>query len=238
MVLAALFAAVGATAATAQSVSQPVVHVEDSWTYKFTNTTKAGFHQDENVTTVRRVDSDAMLIAVKPLGSEQAPLERLINLDWSRSRSVNGVETVINRPVAFPMAPGKTWTVEFNEDNPNRQFKSELTHLDYKVIGWEDVTVPAGTFKALKVEAHGRWTAQVAPAVTAVTGARVDAQGAATVSQANRILPATVTGRIYKAFWYVPEVKRVVKSDEEMYSTNGERSEDVEGVLESYKVTP
>jgi hypothetical protein len=44
-----------------------------------------------------------------------------------------------------------------------------------------------------------------------------------------------VTGRLYKAFWYAPEVKRWVKSVEEYYSNGGVRNERYTQELESFK---
>lgn len=46
----------------------------------------------------------------------------------------------------------------------------------------------------------------------------------------------TVSGRTYKAFWYVPEVKRCVKSVEEYYAHGGVRSESYTSELESFKL--
>jgi hypothetical protein len=120
---------------------------------------------------------------------------------------------------------GKSWTVEYSEDHPNRQHLSEHLRNAYKVVGWEDVTVPGGTFHALKIEDDGDWNAIVAPAVAAVSGSRVDGQGSTAVVQTNRAITGPVSGRLYKAFWYVPSVKRWVKSVEEYYSANGTRNQ-------------
>jgi hypothetical protein len=164
------------------------------------------------------------------------PTEALIGADWSRFRSVNGKETVANRPFAFPLAVGKTWEVDYTEDNPNREHKREHVHHVYRVIGWEDVTVPAATFHAIKVEAEGTWTAVVPAAIAAVAGSKLDAQGATTVTQSARTGERTATGRTYKAFWYVPAVKRLVKSVEEYYDNNGVRNERYTNELVSFSV--
>ena len=31
--------------------------------------------------------------------------------DWSFVRNVNGKETTVNQPLAFPLSSGKTWTI-------------------------------------------------------------------------------------------------------------------------------
>jgi len=62
---------------------------------------------------------------------------------------------------------GKTWGLEFTDDHPNnKHHKSETRKLEYRVVGWEDVEVPAGKFKALKIEAEGSWSGEIAPRST------------------------------------------------------------------------
>jgi hypothetical protein len=51
-------------------------------------------------------------------------------------------------------------------------------------------------------------------------------------------LKMTASGRTYKAFWYVPEVRRWVKSVEEYYASSGVRNEKYTGELESFNLTP
>ena len=46
----------------------------------------------------------------------------------------------------------------------------------------------------------------------------------------------TVAGRTYKAFWYVPEVRRWVKSVEEYYGSGGVRNERYTDELESFQL--
>ena len=50
-----------------------------------------------------------------------------------------------------------------------------------------------------------------------------------------RASPVVATGRLYKAFWYVPEIGRWVKSDEEYYGSNGVRTQRFTSELESFK---
>lgn len=221
----------------AQSASEPAIVANDSWVYKHTTEKGTGFLQTRVEITVERSGNGSVVIASKPAGSNVAPVEVMTNDDWSRARSVNGHQTVVNKPFNFPLRIGKTWTVEYIENNPNRVHTSEHFTSHYKVVGWEDVTVAAGTFHALKIEADGDWQAAIAPAVTAGSTARVDAQGSIGVVATNRVQASTAEGRTYKAFWYVPEVKRWVKSVEEYYSSGGVRNERFSDELESYKVS-
>ena len=62
-------------------------------------------------------------------------------------------------------------------------------------------------------------------------------QGATTVTQTGKTSATTLTGRTYKAFWYVPAVKRWVKSVEQYYDPNGIRYERSGDELEGFKVS-
>lgn len=226
-----------ASGAQAQPVAARQVVPNDTWTYQHTAETRTGGWQQTRVeSTVVRVGSRAIALSNHLAGSTAPPVEQLTGLDWSRLRSVNGHETVVNRPLSFPLSIGKTWEVEYAKDHPNRQHSSERIKTTYKVVGWEDITVAAGTFRALKLEAEGEWAAAVAPAVSAMSSARVDAGGTASVVQTDKTSAAVFTGRTYKAFWYVPAVKRWVKSVEDYYDPNGVRYERSADELESFRV--
>jgi len=68
--------------------------------------------------------------------------------------------------------------------------------------------------------------------------ANVTNGGTTMVTQTHRTTPVQATGRIYKAFWYVPEVGRWVKSVEEYYSSADVRSQRFSSELESFKLSP
>ena len=93
----------------------------------------------------------------------------------------------------------------------------------------------AGKFRALKIESEGHWEAQIAPGQSVVQGAQTGQGDATMVTQVQSIAERQVTGRLYKAFWYAPEVKRWVKSVEEYYSNGGVRNERYTQELESFK---
>ncbi len=234
LALAGVFLAAGAQA---QSIGAPAVASNDSWTYQHTIEIGSRWQQENTVFTVTRASATEIALDLTQAGSTMPPREVLTGQDWSRHRSINGHETVVNQPFSFPLSVGKTWRVEYAEMHPNRQHSVEHWVTPYRVTGWEDVTVPAGTFHALKIEAEGQWSAVVAPAVSSMSGARVDAEGATTVIQSNRAGGAAISGRTYKAFWYVPSVKRWVKSVEEYYNANEVRTSRYTDQLQSYKVS-
>jgi hypothetical protein len=82
---------------------------------------------------------------------------------------------VFDPPVGFqwPMQVGKTWTSKHTVITPATG-RSVPLEVNWKVEAWEDVTVPAGTYKAYKVvttnnfgEVETRWTAPAAGIVLA-----------------------------------------------------------------------
>src|SRR3984957_11220598 len=234
----AIAAALCANIAYAQTAGQPVLQPQDTWTFRRTaETLPAVWHQLHFEGTVLRSSATTMLIQNKEVDSPTPPREILIDSDRSPFRSLGGKETVVHRPFTFPLSVGKTWDLEFTDDHPgNKNHKSETRQLKYRVVGWEDVEVPAGKFKALKIEADGTWSGEIAPRTTASVATQAGEQGTSAVAQTVKVAAETVTGRLYQAFWYAPEVKREVKSVEEDYDTNGVRNARFTNELESYKV--
>jgi len=219
--------------AWAEDLPQPKFSPGDSWVYREKAQQGDKTNESEVSVTVVRADGDDLLVSTKPVGSAGPAKQRMYHSDWSQFRGVNGVETVVYRPLAFPLAAGKTWKIEFTEMNPSPTHAREQFDIPFKVVGWEDVETPAGKFKALKIEAKGTWVADVMQAVrtnsTVAAGGGVVAQSAQNVVQGAR----RFEGRVYHAISYAPEVKRWVKSLDETYSSNG----DVTGTQESLLLT-
>jgi uncharacterized caspase-like protein len=102
--------------------------------------------------------------------------------------------------IAFPLEANATWShsLEFEvpAGSPYNYGNSYKVRVDtnYKVVGWEQVTVPAGTFWALKIERRG-WLNNL--------WQQPYLHGAA---------------QVRSTLWYSPEVKYVVKSIANRYS--------------------
>ena len=229
-----------AMAAPVDNVNAPAVKEGDSWTYQTTTEkTTSGWAQTRDVFKVTRVTSSSIYFTVQPNGSTQPPKELFAGLDWSRIRDIGGQETVVNKPLSFPLNVGKTWKLEYTEDHPsNKQHRSEKWTHQFTVIGYETVEVPAGKFQALKIECEGHWTAEIEPTKTVVQGAQTNAEGVSMSTQVANSAAGAKSGRTYKAFWYVPSIKRWVKSVEEYYSSGGVRTESYTGELASFEVNP
>jgi hypothetical protein len=232
-------AALFANIAFAQTAAQPMLQSQDTWTFRRTTETQPNvWRQMHFQGTVLRSSASTTLMQNREVDSPNPPREILIGSDWSSFRSLSGKETIVHRPFTFPMSVGKIWDLEFTDDHPNnKSHKSETRKLKYRVVGWEDVEVPAGKFKALKIEAEGSWSGEIAPRTTASTATQAGAQGTTAVAQTVNVTAETVTGRLYQAYWYAPQVKREVKSVEENYDTNGVRNARFTNELESYKVS-
>lgn len=222
----------------AQTIDAPQLKAGDTWVYSDTvQKGTRGWNNSTMVSTLEEIEGDRILIGTKRQGSTQPPSEQTFGLDWSRSRDVDGKQTVVNQPLDFPMKIGKKWEIGYTETNPpsNKAHSSETIHEIYRVAGWEGIQVPAGKFKAVKIEAEGQWTAVMARAAVGGTRTVATAGGVTAVSQAGRIDPRTVSGRLYKAFWYVPADKRFVKAVEEYYNANDVLSERYTEELVSFK---
>lgn len=220
----------------AASVPAPALQPGDTWTYVDTvETAPNGWRQSHDEIVVLRTTSDHIYFESKQAGSTQAARELIAGADWSRSRNVNGTETLVNRPLSFPLSSGKNWDVKYTELHPNVQHSSESFDTHFKVVGPETIEVAGGKFETIKVEAEGDWTAEVAPAQVASSMAIHNQAGATVVAQARNVAPVTATGRTYMAFWYAPDVGRWVKSVEEYYGSNGQRNQRFSSELESFK---
>ncbi|MCC8394957.1 hypothetical protein LJ656_20390 [Paraburkholderia sp. MMS20-SJTR3] len=223
----------------AQSAPAPGIKPGDSWVYATTiEKGPSGWNQSHNEVTVLRATSSHIYYESKIAGSTQPPRELIAGVDWSRERSVNGTETVVNRPFAFPLSAGKSWSVDYTEQHPNKVFASTKWSSQYRVVGTESIEVPAGKFDAIKIESEGDWHGQVEPHQTVTQATQVEQGDTAMITHAQKVGPVEVTGRTYKAFWYVPEVGRWVKSVEEYYGSNGVRNERYTSELESFKKGP
>ena len=233
-IVAAAIGLIFVSGAQAQDLAQPHFTPQDSWVYHQKIQKGDKVNENDVELSVVRSDSEDLLIGVKAAGSPRPPVESMYKPDWAKFRGVNGVETVTLRPLAFPLALGKTWTVSYVENNPNPQLVREAVDVVYKVAAWEDVTTPAGAFKTLRIEGKGNWIADMLPRIQ--TNAVVAKQGAAVAQSTQNVVQGAqkITGRIYHVVWYAPEVKRWVKSQDENFNSSGQASSREETELTAF----
>jgi hypothetical protein len=165
-------------------VPKPDVKVGDGWRYR------VSMH-DSNVPTVIFINSRVSFVAPDAIvavetGSDGRESDSQFDSEWGVS-SLGYLGLVFDPPMKFSKYPLQVGTespyvygLAAVRGGPARTRAEGRV----KVVGWEDVAVPAGKFRALKIEASGSFQ-------------RLD-----------------INARGWQRFtlWYVPAVKRFVKS--------------------------
>jgi len=211
----------------AQTATAPTLSDGDKWIYDVTEEKNvagaiSALKQKWDV-EISRAGAKTMAVSAKPIDSNMPPKELLRNADWSVAQNINGKNTTTSHPYDFPIKPGKTWKVEYVTENPDPRVKVQKITKNYTVVGWVDIKVPAGTFHALKVEMEGEWSKEyntVGPSATS-TVANGAAGSVAIAATRKPSTPQPTSGRLYDAFWYVPEMKTHVKLIVEDYQAGG-----------------
>jgi hypothetical protein len=206
------------------SVPLPSFTTGDTWVFNDTiEKPPHGFGEKRVDLVVERLDEDSMTIGIKQDGSPNSYEDHLIGLDWSQRHIVDGEEVVTVRPFKFPMHVGQSWTIDYEDTTRRGNQLSVHVHRTFKVVGWQDVTVPAGTFHVLKVVAKGTDTGRIEIPTTAAGGAMAGSGGAVTMSGVHRGGIRTLVTEHRSELYYAPSVKSEVKSIEEQYNTDDVR---------------
>jgi len=141
-------------------VVRPDWRVGDAWTYRYTTTTAEGG-------TLERISRQAivgvsagriLLSSEEELDGNTTHTKWVWNADGElMSSSTAGQPThTYDPPLVFhrwPAEPGQSWSLSFQartDDGESLYSKK----LDFNVVGWETISVPAGTYRALKSEIH------------------------------------------------------------------------------------
>ena len=184
------------TRLSADTVQTPPVHVGDRWVTDTTDSQDAKLsYRSERVVT--EMPEGRIVTTVRNLKSKYT---RTVEYDrqWSllSARQPTGATTTYSPAIQylrFPAKPGDSWRVESTETSSTGELKTHS--IAASVDGWEMVTVPAGTFRALKIVLHD------------------DLRDKGAVVQQGEDVS-----------WYVPNVRRTVKTEESSYNpSTGER---------------
>jgi len=165
-------------------VKAPYIEAGDCWSYRATRLFHHGWINEyrECVTHVDKAKNLVLaLITVKDDGRE---IETAYSLNWGERTPVDGT---YYEPQAeflrFPLQVGDAYPVSFHLiDTQNVSTRRLLASWEMKVVGWEEISVPAGKFRALRIE--GRGFRQ---------------------SAGNR------EAALARTIWYVPEINRAIK---------------------------
>jgi hypothetical protein len=173
------------------SIPAPDIQVGDSWTYDSID----GYKNVREFTIESRaaeVGADRIVFEWKRT-DERASGSWIVNrdLDWIERRSTSGsnVADPFYPSLSFPLSVGKKWSQKVKFVARYEQEKTVEADLEGRVIGWEKVTVPAGTFDALKIEVSGPYKGYSGN--------------------------FNWKGLMRDVIWYAPEVKRPVRTQYE-----------------------
>ena len=170
-------------------VERPDIRVGDQWKYQVTDN-YTGSKKTIAVEVVRVNDNyiytQSGQTAVAALDS--APTGGALDV-WDRNWNLlrqGDIEYVPFYPtMQFPMEPGKSWSGSVIFDVG---VSVKLNHdLKAVVVGWERVTVPAGTFDAVKLSLQGTYHVL-------------------SVGQGG-------TGGIIDTIWYAPAIRQIIKKE-------------------------
>lgn len=136
------------------------------------------------------VRGDQLVVRVtSPAGA--TPRTAYFTKQWQPCRTLqNSERAVCTGSFKFPMQIGNKHSYEKLPWSNGQGHSS----ADCEVVGEEKVSVPAGSFDAVKIECSGFW---------------------------NRVYGGTYSGRQKETVWYAPSVSRLVKSEFHNYDSNG-----------------
>ena len=162
-------------------IVKPEIRVGDSWTYRSTNVFAPGTHDIEN--RVSFTDAKVILVVTTSKGDGKEA-DSSWTPEWNTVTSHSGLMYRPNSGVLrFPLHIGDKHEVKYEMLRPRTNMAESATTGLVTVVGWETVDVPAGKFRAIKVELD----TMVRP------------------SDGSRAYRRQVT------YWYVPDVRRWVK---------------------------
>ena len=174
-----------------ESVPAPEIRLGDSWTYDsidgYKNVREFTIESHATEITAERIVFEWKRTDDRASGSWIVNR----NLNWIERRSTSGsnVADPYYPNLSFPLAVGKTWKQKVTFVAKYEQEKTIVADLQGKVLGWEQVTVPAGTFDALKIEISGPYRGESGN--------------------------FNWKGYLRDFVWYAPEVKRPVRTQYE-----------------------
>ncbi len=127
-----------------EAIARPQVRVGDAWSYRQTSliTQRAA---EFSYSVVEAGDTRIKTMS-DGYGETYTP-------DWNLIESSAGMKIAPHEGYfSFPLEPGKTWPFKFERTVAKMRTAWEGVA---RVIGWEDIEVPAGSFRALRVDIGG-----------------------------------------------------------------------------------
>jgi hypothetical protein len=182
VLLSGLALALPSARASEGPVARPDVREGDRWTYRRMDyaARRSTGEYELRVTFA----GPKAIIAVARDAAKGTESDTSWSSEWNAAVASNGDSyTPDSQTFRFPLSPGATWPSVFEMRRPHAKGFGMRFDRTATVRGWETVEVPAGGFRALRVDIEGAWE-------------RVD---------------VSASGRSRTTLWYVPEVKRWAK---------------------------
>ena len=216
-ILKLMMAALGLALATmqlhAQTAERPTWDINDRWEYQFTRKND-GNKVTEYSHHIEGLEEGKIIIVRQNKNADgvftgKSKVIYSADMNYVSASATESVVTPDSRTLQWPLEVGKKYAVEYEWTNASNALKG---NFEYKatVESYEDITVPAGTFKAYKIAFKGFWN-------------RRDSQYSG-------------SGRSNHILWYAPDVKRWVRWTIEDRTSNGQLYND--NVAELVKYTP
>jgi hypothetical protein len=161
--------------------ARPEWVVGETWSFRSTD---ASDPSADRSTELKVLSKSAQAYEVALKSSRDGERVQQYNAAMTEITKVGATPERERKFVDWPLTPGKTWTFDYYE--ASRRYPDRIYHytVSAKVLGNEVVTVPAGTFDAVKIAYEGRFT-------------RSDGGSYAKVTQTS---------------WWAPAAARVVKT--------------------------
>lgn len=132
-------------------IRKPEIRIGDSWTYRGTNILGPGIFEHES--RVSFVDDDKVILLVSTRKGDGKEFDSSWTSEWNAVTSYTGSYF---RPhtgfLRFPLRIGDTHELKYEFLRPRVNTILASATGTSKVVGWDMVEVPAGTFRAIKVE--------------------------------------------------------------------------------------
>ena len=168
----------GPAKAAGEKAEAPAVKVGDRWKTEQKDK-RTGNKEGEWLRTVTAVTSGLIE------GTENSGTFKMTS-ELNPIESVVFVTTGDPRVLSFPLEVGKKWTMKYQFANKTNQGKGRVEG-DVEVVGYEKVSVAAGTFDAFRIEAKAFWN-----------------------NDATR-----ANGRSRSVYWYAPAARTIVRTEYE-----------------------
>jgi hypothetical protein len=145
-------ALLGTSLSVAAQVAAPALKAGDTWTYRGID----NYNRQPTGTWTREVTGTAASGIRVAVRSTDGSVDDLFRTPGELSAGVlsdraRGTMDPAFQLMPFPLAEGKSWSQKVIRTDPVTNEKREML-VRGKVLGWETVKVPAGEFKAMKVE--------------------------------------------------------------------------------------